>query len=893
MAATQQGSAPQGEVPTSLLAHELSVLRRELDHERKQSEILRAHRSIWLQQVEGALKGHTEALERLQCKNVELSRDKDMLLQAAASDTQRDAGAAAAAPAVEPAQVRPHAEVHHTRPRPPAPVLSPPVPSSVIADRASPVQIHSGEPIAIMAPSAPPRLPDPALAPIPALPARTESVYPGVCARAAPVLPYSPPVPSPPHPLAAWLALPTPPAVTTVLPPPASTLPAPRSPGHQAVTAAARGISPTVVQSPQRLPSPRPEAKSPQRLPSPRPEARSPQRTKSPTPTRKSPQRAKSPSPRARSPQTRSPATDNAPIAQIPSNAVTSMLSRSPSPPPRAPRAAAGRPAAALQSPTRSGLPRRAPATSSCFSPPRVSPSGWRCMFPEAPAPRSGGGAVCGALTPPTSPPSPPASPPAPAAADRARLQPDGGGVRAAPDGGGAPDAPPVPAAPPPPPQPAPVQLPPPAAATAAATPAAATTPDAARVRRPPAQRTPTRASAGRRQQQLRPQQQPETGDSVQTPEGEPSRIAQVAWQRFIAASQGQLREEELMLMSLSTVKSLLSHYGVVDPVECARVEVYWRLASTKASDSKQQSSPSVGTPGSRKPPWRSTMWTRPRDARRSRSATQPTLPRRVSDRHPWDPSPASAVARGQRVPPVRSAAAGTPHSSGRPWSRAAEATERLPAEGEAVEEVAAGEHVQEQPRRSSLKSAPATTSPAHGQRPRWDPSPAKSPPRWDNALSPPSLPPAKPSFEPDDSVMTAVQRTHSDPKRPRWDPSPARSPPRWRQETLAMQEVDSKPKAIAADSSQMKRRASTGTQDRGARSRSAGPRGRTQRASQQIDQDAPEPSPPPPPPVAAVSRKSLEAEAESPSASGCCVSVSAQSSQAAADAAADGRAAS
>ncbi|KAJ9452649.1 hypothetical protein DIPPA_25552 [Diplonema papillatum] len=54
---------------------------------------------------------------------------------------------------------------------------------------------------------------------------------------------------------------------------------------------------------------------------------------------------------------------------------------------------------------------------------------------------------------------------------------------------------------------------------------------------------------------------------------------ARACWQRLLERAEGELTSDELALMSLGTLKSLLQHYGVTNPVEAARVEVYWRLA--------------------------------------------------------------------------------------------------------------------------------------------------------------------------------------------------------------------------------------------------------------------------------------------------------------------------
>eukprot|EP00755_Sulcionema_specki_P017525 Sspe_Gene.64581::Locus_38266_Transcript_1_2_Confidence_0.667_Length_491::g.64581::m.64581 len=51
------------------------------------------------------------------------------------------------------------------------------------------------------------------------------------------------------------------------------------------------------------------------------------------------------------------------------------------------------------------------------------------------------------------------------------------------------------------------------------------------------------------------------------------SALAKQSWQRFMALLGDDLPEKEVFLVSLETLKSLMKHYGLTDPIEAARVE--------------------------------------------------------------------------------------------------------------------------------------------------------------------------------------------------------------------------------------------------------------------------------------------------------------------------------
>eukprot|EP00756_Hemistasia_phaeocysticola_P062108 Hpha_TRINITY_DN5534_c0_g1::TRINITY_DN5534_c0_g1_i1::g.93680::m.93680 len=63
---------------------------------------------------------------------------------------------------------------------------------------------------------------------------------------------------------------------------------------------------------------------------------------------------------------------------------------------------------------------------------------------------------------------------------------------------------------------------------------------------------------------------------------------AEFAWERFRQAAAGDFSEEDFQVMSLDTFKSLLPAYGIVDPIERARVEVRWRAYQRQPLDPVQ-----------------------------------------------------------------------------------------------------------------------------------------------------------------------------------------------------------------------------------------------------------------------------------------------------------------
>ena len=103
-----------------------------------------------------------------------------------------------------------------------------------------------------------------------------------------------------------------------------------------------------------------------------------------------------------------------------------------------------------------------------------------------------------------------------------------------------------------------------------------------------------------------------------------PSNVAKESWDRLVSATNGELTSEELALMSLDTLKNLLKHYNVSNPVECARIEVYWQLASKNRRQNqgsekpdgktpKQQQQPKTPRSSLNHPPWRSPGFKNPK----------------------------------------------------------------------------------------------------------------------------------------------------------------------------------------------------------------------------------------------------------------------------------------
>jgi hypothetical protein len=60
------------------------------------------------------------------------------------------------------------------------------------------------------------------------------------------------------------------------------------------------------------------------------------------------------------------------------------------------------------------------------------------------------------------------------------------------------------------------------------------------------------------------------------------------SWSRFLKCVTGQLSPEEVELLSLSTVKRLMKHYGLDrDPVDTANIELYWRTLAQRREDER------------------------------------------------------------------------------------------------------------------------------------------------------------------------------------------------------------------------------------------------------------------------------------------------------------------
>eukprot|EP01064_Diplonema_japonicum_P016353 TRINITY_DN24366_c0_g1_i1.p1 TRINITY_DN24366_c0_g1~~TRINITY_DN24366_c0_g1_i1.p1 ORF type:complete len:670 (+),score=188.60 TRINITY_DN24366_c0_g1_i1:60-2069(+) len=117
----------------------------------------------------------------------------------------------------------------------------------------------------------------------------------------------------------------------------------------------------------------------------------------------------------------------------------------------------------------------------------------------------------------------------------------------------------------------------------------------------------------------------------------EPSDVAKLAWERLVERTNGELTSTELALMSLGTLKELVKYYGIVNPVDCARIEVYWRLMHDKVSPNNEASAlkhtPLKVAPEHR-PPWRSVNYRTPRTTTpTSASRTRCVTPKSSSKR--------------------------------------------------------------------------------------------------------------------------------------------------------------------------------------------------------------------------------------------------------------------
>jgi hypothetical protein len=62
------------------------------------------------------------------------------------------------------------------------------------------------------------------------------------------------------------------------------------------------------------------------------------------------------------------------------------------------------------------------------------------------------------------------------------------------------------------------------------------------------------------------------------------------AWARFLKCISGQLSPDEVELLSLTTVKQLMKHYGIDrDPIDTANIELHWREIAQRREDSRNQ----------------------------------------------------------------------------------------------------------------------------------------------------------------------------------------------------------------------------------------------------------------------------------------------------------------
>lgn len=80
-------------------------------------------------------------------------------------------------------------------------------------------------------------------------------------------------------------------------------------------------------------------------------------------------------------------------------------------------------------------------------------------------------------------------------------------------------------------------------------------------------------------------------GNSRSSPSPLRDHPAQVqSWNRFIKCLNGKLSRDEVELLSLTTVKQLMKHYGMDrDPVEVANIELYWRVLAQRREDERNK----------------------------------------------------------------------------------------------------------------------------------------------------------------------------------------------------------------------------------------------------------------------------------------------------------------
>eukprot|EP01060_Flectonema_neradi_P027198 TRINITY_DN36828_c0_g1_i1.p1 TRINITY_DN36828_c0_g1~~TRINITY_DN36828_c0_g1_i1.p1 ORF type:complete len:638 (+),score=76.29 TRINITY_DN36828_c0_g1_i1:129-1916(+) len=97
------------------------------------------------------------------------------------------------------------------------------------------------------------------------------------------------------------------------------------------------------------------------------------------------------------------------------------------------------------------------------------------------------------------------------------------------------------------------------------------------------------------------PKRKAPSGGNKSNKESSTSSVARQSWNRFCRVASDQFTNTELAAVSLETLKGLLRHYSLRDPIECARIEVYWRLLSiqreTKAEELPLKAAPSVASP--------------------------------------------------------------------------------------------------------------------------------------------------------------------------------------------------------------------------------------------------------------------------------------------------------
>ena len=70
------------------------------------------------------------------------------------------------------------------------------------------------------------------------------------------------------------------------------------------------------------------------------------------------------------------------------------------------------------------------------------------------------------------------------------------------------------------------------------------------------------------------------------------SSVAKASWQKFVRLASDKFSAQELVLISLETLKALMKHYQLRDPIECARIEVFWRLLAIHREGASQAASP-------------------------------------------------------------------------------------------------------------------------------------------------------------------------------------------------------------------------------------------------------------------------------------------------------------